>query len=97
MSNIGKVNLDLQEQANELGFSTVQEAIDNGYVIIYRDDGEVKFMKEEDWQHEQAHNEWLMERDVILTKLRMIREEHLPNAIREVLGEALEFIEKGEV
>lgn len=97
MSNIGKVNLDLQEQANELGFSTVQEAIDNGYVIIYRDDGEVKFMKEEDWQHEQAHNRWLMERDVILTKLRMIREEHLPNAIREVLGEALEFIEKGEV
>lgn len=97
MSNIGKVNLDLQEQANELGFSTVQEAVDNGYVIIYRDDGEVKFMKEEDWQHEQAHNEWLMERDVILTKLRMIREEHLPNVIREVLGEALEFIEKGEV
>ena len=97
MSNIGKVNLDLQEQANELGFSTVQEAIDNGYVIIYMDDGEVKFMKYEDWQHEQAHNGWLMERDVILTKLRMIREEHLPNAIREVLGEALEFIEKGEV
>lgn len=97
MSNIGKVNLDLQEQANELGFSTVQEAVDNDYVIVYDVDDEAKLMKYEDWQHLQAHNEWLMERDVILTKLRMIREEHLPNAIREVLGEALEFIEKGEV
>lgn len=97
MSKMDKVNLDLQEQANELGFSTVQEAIDNGYTAIYKDDGEVKIMKEEDWQHEQAHNEWLMERDVILTKLRMIREAHLPIAVREVLSEAIEFIEKGEV
>lgn len=97
MSNIGKVNLDLQEQANELGYSTVQEALDNGYVVVYHDDGEVDFMKEEDWQHQQAHNEWLMERDTILNKIRMLRGEHLPNAVREVLGEVLEFIEKGEV
>lgn len=97
MSKINRINLDLQEQANELGFSTVQEAIDNGYVVVYNDDDEVKFIKEEDWQHQQAHNEWLMERDVILTKIRMLRDEHLPNVVREVLGEALEFIEKGEV
>lgn len=35
MSKIGRVNLELQEQANELGFSTVQEALDNGYEVDY--------------------------------------------------------------
>jgi len=97
MSKIGTVNLDLQEQANELGFSTVQEAVDNGYVAIYNDDGEVKFMKKEDWQHQQAHNEWLMERETILNELRMLADVHLPNAVRNVIGETIEFIEKGEV
>lgn len=33
MSKIGRVNLELQEQANELGYDTVQEALDNGYVV----------------------------------------------------------------
>lgn len=98
MSNIGKVNLDLQEQANELGFSTVQEAVDNGYVIIYNEDEtEVRFIKNEDWQHLQAHNEWLIERETILNELRMLADAHLPNAVRNVIGETIEFIEKGEV
>ena len=98
MSNIGKVNLDLQEQANELGFSTVQEAVDNGYVIIYNEDETgVRLMKNEDWQHLQAHNEWLIERETILNELRMLADVHLPNAVRNVIGETIEFIEKGEV
>ena len=98
MSNIGKVNLDLQEQANELGFSTVQEAVDNGYVIIYNEDETgARLMKNEDWQHLQAHNEWLIERETILNELRMLADAHLPNAVRNVIGETIEFIEKGEV
>ena len=97
MSKIGKVNLDLQEQANELGFSTVQEAIDNNYVVVYGKDDEAKLMEYEDWQHLQAHNEWLIERETILNELRMLADVHLPNAVRDVIGETIEFIEKGEV
>ena len=97
MSNISKVNLDLQEQANELGFSTVQEAVDNGYVIVYDVDDEAKLMKYEDWQHLQAHNEWVIERETILNELRMLADVHLPNAVRDVIGETIKFIEKGEV
>ena len=97
MSKIGQFNLDLQEQANELGFSTVQEATDNGYVIIYDKDDEAKLMKHEDWQHLQAHNAWLIERETILNELRMLANVHLPNAVRNVIGETIEFIEKGEV
>jgi hypothetical protein len=97
MSNIGKVNLDLQEQANELSFSTVQEAVDNGYAIVYDVDGEPKLMTEEDCQHLQAHNAWLIERETILNELRMLADAHLPNAVRNVIGETIKFIEKGEV
>lgn len=98
MSNISRVNLDLQEQANELGFSTVQEAVDNGYVIIYNEDKtRVRLMKYEDWQHLQAHNAWLIERETILNELRMLTDVHLPNAVRDVIGETIKFIEKGEV
>lgn len=97
MSKIGNVNLDLQEQVNKLGFSTVQEAIDNGYVIIYDKGDEVRVIKQEDWDLEQAHLAWEVERDTILAKLRMLRAEHLPNAVRDTIGEAIEFIEKGEV
>lgn len=97
MSNISRVNLDLQEQANELGFSTVQEATDNGYVVVYGVDDEAKLMTEEDHQHLQAHNAWLIERETILNELRMLADVHLPNAVRNVIGETIEFIEKGEV
>lgn len=97
MSDIGKVNLDLQEQANELGFSTVQEAVDNGYAIVYDVDNEAKLMKNEDWQHLQAHNAWLIERETILNGLRMLADVHLPNAVINVIGETIKFIEKGEV
>lgn len=97
MSNIGKVNLDLQEQANELGFSTVQEAVDNGYAIVYGVDDKAKLMTEEDCQHLQAHNAWLIERETILNELRMLADAHLPNAVRNVIGETIKFIEKGEV
>lgn len=97
MSKTDKVNLDLQEQANELGFSTVQSAIDNGYTAVYHEDGEVELMKSEEWHHLQAHNEWLMERETILNKLRMLADAHLPNVVRDVIGETINFIEKGEV
>lgn len=35
MSKMSQLNLELQEQAEELGFETVQEALDNGYEVDY--------------------------------------------------------------
>lgn len=34
MSKMSQLNFALQEEANELGFSTVQEALDNGYTVV---------------------------------------------------------------
>lgn len=70
MSNI---NLALQEQAEELGFSTVQEAIDNGYEVTYSVDV-AKLIEPQ----EQAHNEWLKEKEKTIEGLKnLIRVEEL--------------------
>lgn len=34
MSRIGRLNLELQEQANELGYETTQEALQDGYDVV---------------------------------------------------------------
>lgn len=81
MSKIGRVNLELQEQANELGFSTVQEALDNGYEVIQRTMGAPRDLDEIDrepevWYElqkkdelEEAHKAWLKEKEEVLESL----------------------------
>jgi len=84
MSKIGRVNLELQEQANELGFSTVQEALDNGYEVIQRTMGAPRDLDEIDrepevWYElqkkdelEEAHEAWLREREEVLKELESL-------------------------
>lgn len=67
MSKIGKLNLDLQEQANKLGFSTVQEALDNGY--------EVNVHGELVEPETVAHEAWLKEKKRVLEGLGAVLNE----------------------
>ena len=98
MSKIGGVNLDLQEQANELGFSTVQEALDNGYRAIYNMDGEFKLVSDADYEHEEAHKAWLAERDAVLGELEMLMNAESSGIVtRKVVKDAIDFIKRGEV
>lgn len=100
MSKIGGINLDLQEQANELGFSTVQEALDNGYTCIFNMDGEFKLVKKLDKELEDAHKAWLAERETVLNELRMVMgagADTPKDAMRKAAQDTIEFIEKGEV
>lgn len=100
MSKIGGINLDLQDQANELGFSTVQEAMDNGYVCIFNMNGEFRLVKQADKDLEDAHKAWLAERDTIIAKLEMVKNagaDTPKGVMRQVAEEAIEFIKKGEV
>ena len=94
MSKIGQVNLELQEQANELGFETVQEALDNGYEVDYENLILID-------PQEAAHKTWLEEKKKILGYIRDIQDmledvyqdENLYNKATEVA----KFIERGEV
>lgn len=68
MSKIGALNLELQEQANELGYSTTQEALDNGLKVQYNADGSavlVPFLTDKEML-EQAEQD---RRDEILDKI----------------------------
>lgn len=65
MSKIGNYNLELQEQANELGFENLQEAIENGYTIDF---AEQKLVSLDELQN-IAHEEWLKEKQVVLGDL----------------------------
>lgn len=103
MSKIGAYNLQLQEQANELGFETVQEALDAGYVICEMQMRCVPaackptLVKSAELE-EQAHNDWLAERDQVieeLTEVGAFLTAH--NEKPERVDHAIEFIKRGEV
>lgn len=90
MSKIGNYNLELQEQANELGFESLQEAIENGYTIDY---AEQKLISLDELQ-DVAHKEWLKEKEIVLGDLKNLL---VHNAFDfDIIKHAIEFIEQGE-
>lgn len=97
--------IQLQECAEELGFSTIQDALDAGYVEGYDLVGnKARLVKPLDFskaleEQEKAHEAWLEERDALLKDLReqeqMARESY--EVDHTVIKHAIDFIEKGEM
>lgn len=108
MSKVGRVNLELQEEANELGFETVQEALDNGYEITQRTMGCPRDLDEIDREPEiwyelqkkdelkEAHKAWLKEKEEVIKGLQYVATQ-TTGAKEEYARKAIEFIERGEV
>lgn len=88
----------LQEQAEELGYGTIQEALDAGYEVSYRASGDHKLYKPD--EQELAHREWLKEKEYKLKTLRLTaelcRNSDMPNTADDLEAIA-DFFEKGEV
>lgn len=84
MSKIGAVVLELQEQANEFGFETIQEATDNGFEVDMINQKLIpprRFNSNlEELELELAHLEWEQE-----TNAKKIEE--LKKTIKEIKGE----------
>ena len=97
MSKIGEINFGLQEQAEELGFESVQEALDNGYFAILEKDGESRLIPKDEWELKIAHEAWCARRDVIVDKLEMLINDTPYKVYEDTLREAIEFIKEGEV
>lgn len=91
MSKMSNINLTLQEQAEELGFSTVQEAIDNGYDVVYTVE-KSKLISPQD----QAHEAWLEEKTHALEGLEDLRKKIPYNWTEtiDVLDRAIKFIKE---
>lgn len=99
--------IQLQERAEELGFSTITEAIDAGYHEV-QDLVAGTFTLEKIDEQEKAHEAWLEEREEVVKGLeRLVALEKLlskaygdefgasESAVKD-LQRAIDFIRKGE-
>ena len=109
MSKIGQVNLDLQEQAEALGFESVQEALDNGYRAFMNIDGTNKLIKMEADKDviqantdalaamEQAHKDYLHRKQIIINNLEMLMADTPYKVYKDTLQDAINFLKEKEV
>lgn len=85
----------LQERAEELGFSTITEAIDAGYHEV-QDLVAGTFTLEKIDEQEKAHEAWLKERDEVLEGLNEMCAGAVQGGYEQkILERAIDFIEKG--
>lgn len=87
--------IQLQENAEELGFGTIQEALDNGYNEV-QDLVNGTFRLEKVDEQEKAHEAWLKEKACALEGLEDLRK-RIPYDWAEtidVLDRAIKFIKE---
>lgn len=96
MSKMGEFNLELQEQAEELGFETTEEALNAGYEVDMEamEQGVARLCI--DREQEQAHEAWLEEKQQVLNDLDIVaHSDAVPFEHKEIVKQAIEFIKKG--
>ena len=93
MSKMSQLHAELSEQAYRLGYSSLENAMADGYCVDYEKrtlvDG-----------RELAHEEWLKERDEVIKDLDHIALGYAEagfNDHAEKLYKAINFIKKGEI
>ena len=97
MSKMSQIHLDLCEQANRLGFESIEEAEANGYHIAYDSTG-WKLKLDMAKAHELARKEWEKERDEVLKGLESCLETSECSPACDIdIQRAIDFIKKGEV
>lgn len=85
--------IQLQERAEELGFSTITEAIDAGYHEV-QDLVAGTFTLEKIDEQEKAHEAWLKERFKVLADLKYLMKETDDDDTKDALKRAINFIEE---
>ena len=103
MSRMSQLHAELSERASELGFETLQQALDNGYHINYRNKDTVELMKRQGYEEEEqekAHKAWEAEKQEVLKDLyamhaQAVEEDRTSDAYS--LKHAIDFLQKGEV
>ena len=87
--------IQLQECAEDLGFSTITEALDAGYHEV-QDLVAGTFTLEKIDEQEKAHEAWLKERDGVLADLRLLLDEAIPLGDQDTIKameRAIDFVE----
>lgn len=88
MSKMSQLHAELSEQAYELGFESIEEAQEHGYVCDL-DNGKLVDGRE------LAHQAWLEEKDEVLNDLECL----ITNKTfdEDIINHTIKFIEKGEL
>lgn len=92
--------IQLQECAEELGFSTIQDALDAGYHEVQDLVAGTFTLEKIDnmVEQEKAHEAWLEERDEVLGELISVyNDTDVPRDLKKYIKHAIEFVKKGEV
>ena len=104
MSKMSQLHAELTEQACELGFESLDEALANGYEIDYEEQELVNPYVLSNKAHEEAHEAWLKEKHEVLHLLESVKEDIIDlnggNNDHPAIGEldyVINFIEKGEM
>lgn len=100
MSKMSQLHAELTEQASELGFESLDEALMKGYDVDYEKgklvrrglgySETVEYLAKE---QEKAHEAWLKEKKKILDRLRKARVSNDEKKIDTALIKAIRFIE----
>lgn len=70
MSKMSQIHVELSEQANELGFESLEEALAKGYEVDYEERKLVNpYVLDMDKEREEAHEAWLKEQRIVLGDL----------------------------
>ena len=98
MSKMSQLHAELTSQAYELGYTTLEEAFNDGWEVDYEHS---RLRKVSDLQ-EEAHKAWLKERDETIKNLTdlgfdMVREDGVPPDWAKTVFKAVDFIKKGEM
>lgn len=94
MSKMSELHRELSEQAYDLGFQSLDDALNKGYEVDYDN---ARLIKVD--QQELAHKEWLKEKEEVLDELKrlheyFVEEDDLHYSI--VVAKAIKLIEEGE-
>lgn len=101
MSKMSELHVELSEQAYELGFNSLDDALSAGYQVDYEECRLLhphRLVKKD--EQEKAHEEWLEEKNRVLANLKELRIGLATGGYKEELetiDETIEFIEKGEM
>lgn len=94
MSKMSQLHLELSEQAYELGFKSIEEAEAHGYMVVYLEDRAELLPRDPLEQLNEAYKEWLKEREIIIHKLEMLRNDTPYKVYKDTLSEAIKFIKE---
>lgn len=93
MSKMSQIQMELSEQASELGFESIEQAEAKGYTVKYSGD-EAFLVPDINKAYEEKHKMWLKERNIIIDKLEMLMNDTQYKVYKDTLSEAIKFIKE---